>query len=331
VRGALALLPILTLALACAQPDLPPAQIEARQTVDDSDPLALVPGEAELLLSLDLGALRASPWSQPVIAAGANAPRRPRGYDEIRDVDRVLLVGLPADAAGPSLTIAQGRFDRARVRAAFAAGRKVMTAGFRGCTVWSADAEATTFLTDRTLLTGALGSVRAAIDVAYGKARDVRGQAWLTDVHRRFGKDPGPAAIELAVLVSDPMRRKLRDELAEAEGLVRLGARATLGRRLDVAVVGTTATPEQASALISEVGVALRDLQTRPSILALGLAPVLADVQLAVQGPRVAAELRLDARDRDEIARRLAAVAQLLSGRVDRQDAKKARDAKAEE
>jgi hypothetical protein len=40
---------------------------------------------------------------------------------------------------------------------------------------------------------------------------------------------------------------------------------------------------------------------------------MLAGVQLAVQGPRVAAELRLAERDRDEIASRLSSVARLLA------------------
>jgi hypothetical protein len=48
-------------------------------------------------------------------------------------------------------------------------------------------------------------------------------------------------------------------------------------------------------------------------VLALGFGPVLADVQLAVQGPRVAAELRLNERQRDDIAARLAAVARFLA------------------
>jgi hypothetical protein len=311
VRRALALLPLAT--LACATPDLPAAQMAARQTADDSDLFAVVPGDAELMLVLDVAALRASPWTRPVIAAGAEGNRRPRGYDEIRDVDRAILVRLPADSAGTSLTIAQGRFDRDRVHAAFTDGRAVATAGFRGCAIWSAGDEAAAFLTERTLLTGAMGSVRSAIDAAFGRARDIRGQGWLTDVRKRFGKTARPAALELAVQMSDPMRQKLRDELPEAGGLVRLGARLELGRRLDLAIVGTTDTLDQANALIAELGATLRDLQSRPSVLALGFAPVLADVQLAVQGPRVAAELRLDEDARDEIARRLSAVARLLA------------------
>jgi hypothetical protein len=311
MRRALALLPLA--ALGCATPDLPNAPPIGREIADDSDPLAVVPGDAELLVSLDLAALRASPWTRPVIAAGAEGPHRPRGYDEVGDVDRLILVRLPADGNGTSLSIAQGRFDRTRVRAAFVAGRAVSSDNFRGCPIWTAGDETAAFLTDRTLLTGALGSVRAAIDTAFGRAHDIRGQSWLTELRRRYGPKPPAAAIELAVRLSDPIREKLRAELPESAGLERLGARVELGKRLDIAIVGATATRDQATALIGEVGATLRDLQSRPSVLALGFAPVLADVQLAVQGPRVAAELRLDEHERDEIALRLSAVARLLA------------------
>jgi hypothetical protein len=297
----------------CAAPDLPHAETPARQAPEDGDLLAVVPGEAEVLLSLDVEALRASPWTRSVIAAGAPRDKRPRGFDEIADVDRLVLARLPADPGGISLSIAQGRFDRARVRAAFAQGRPVAEADFRGCAIWSAGNEAAAFLTDRTLLSGALASVRAAIDAAYGRARDMRGQAWLSELRRRYGRELPPAAMELAIRVSDPVRARLREEMVEAEGLERVGARLELGKGLDLAIVGATTTKPQAAALIARVGEALRDLGSRPSLVALGFGRVLSDVQLAVQGPRVAAELRFAERDREEIARRLSVAARLLA------------------
>jgi hypothetical protein len=298
--------------LSCATPDLPNVPTPVRETPEDGDLLAVVPGEAEVLVSLDIEALRGSPWTRSVIAAGLEG-RGKRGYDEIADVDRLLLVRLPADTQGISLSIAQGRFDRERVRAGFATGRTVSTSSFRGCTIWTAGDETTAFLTDRTLLSGALASVRGAIDAAYGRARDMRSQPWLGEVRRRFGKDLPPAALELAMRLSDEMRARLRDELVEAEGLERLGARLELGKRLDLAVVGSTGTGPQAEALIARLSSELRDLQARPSLVALGFGRMLAGVQLAVKGPRVAAELRLEGRDRDEIARRLSSVARLLA------------------
>ena len=300
--------------IGCAQPDLPNLpQSVGREAPEDGDLLAVVPGDAEVLISLDIEALRASPWTRSVIAAGVEGAGRARGFDEIADVDRLLLVRLPAETQGISLSIAQGRFDRERVRVAFAAGRKVSSDSFRGCTIWTAGEETAAFLTDRTLLSGALASVRAAVDAAYGRARDMRSQTWLGEVRKRFGKDLPPAAIELAMRVSDPVRARLRDEMVEAEALERLAARLELGRRLDLAVVGVTGTKQQAAALITRMGAVLRDLQTRPSLVALGFGRVLGGVELAVQGPRVAAELRLEPRDRDEIARRLSSVARLLA------------------
>jgi hypothetical protein len=297
----------------CATPDLPQTPTLGREAPEDGDLLAVVPGEAEVLLSVDMEALRRSPWTRSVIAAGARHDGRPRGFDEITDVDRLLLVRLPGDGAGISLSIAQGRFDRQRVRAAFGEGRAVTQADFRGCTVWSSGDETAAFLTDRTLLSGALASVREAIDAAYGRARDMRGQAWLGELRRRYGRNLPPAAAELAMRVSDPVRARLRDEMVEAEGLERVGARLDLSKGLDLAVVGATGTKEQAAALMARVESALRDLQGRPSLVALGFGRVLSEVQLAVQGPRVAAELRFAERDRDEIARRLSTAARLLS------------------
>lgn len=300
--------------VACATPDLPHAPAApGRESPEDGDLLAVVPAEAEVLVSMDIEALRASKWTRSVIAAGVEGARRARGFDQVADVDRLLMVRLPADTQGLSLSIAQGRFDRERVRTAFAEGRTLTSDSFRGCAIWTAGGESAAFLTDRTLLSGALASVRAAIDASHGKARDMRSQAWLGDLRRRFGRDLPPAAIELAVKVSDDMRARLGEELVEAEGLERVGARLELGKRLDLAVVGATTTKQQANALIVRAGEALRELQTRPSLVALGFGRVLNRVQLAVQGPRVAAELRLEERDRDEIARRLSTVAKLLA------------------
>jgi hypothetical protein len=299
---------------ACATPDLPAKPpVVGREAPEDGDLLAVVPGEAEVVVVLDVAALRASPWTRPVIAAAAEEPGRRRGFDAVTDVDRLILARLPTDVRGISLSVARGRFDRARVRDSFGQGRAVSTNNFRGCTVWSVGDQATAFLTDRTLLSGALPSVRAAIDAAYGRGRDLRGEAWVDELRARFGNKLPPPAVELAMRMSDPIRELLRDELPEAGGLERVGARLELGQGLDLAVVGSTADRHQAAALIASLGVSLRELRARPSLVALGLAPVLAAVQLAVQGPRVAAELRLRERDRDELARRLSAVARLLT------------------
>jgi hypothetical protein len=306
-------LPWAALALwACATPDLPKPPAELGRTApEDGELLAVVPGDAELLASLDIEALRASPWTRSLLAAGRERTARARGFDELADVDRLLLVRLPGDVHGISLSIAQGRFDRDRVRAALADGRPLASASFRGCVIWTSGKEATAFLTDRTLLSGALGSVRAAIDASYGRARDLRSQPWLAELRRRYGKDLPPAPFELAVRVTDDMRALLGEELAEAATLERLGARLELDKRLDLAVVGATTTAPQATALIARLGDELRDLKERPSVSALGFGPLLAGVELAVNGPRVAAELRLDPRHRDEIAARLATVAKL--------------------
>jgi hypothetical protein len=303
---------VLALGLGCAQPDLHgAAAAPGREAPADGDLFAVVPAEAELVLALDISELRTSPWTRSMLASGAEQASG-RGFDVVTDVDRMMVVRMPSDTE--SLTVSRGRFDRERVAAAFRARRPGASADhFRGCALWAKDGDAVAFLTGRTLLAGPLASVRSAIDVAYGRGRDVREEKWLLEVRRRYGKMPRPPVAELAVQVTDAMRARLRHELDEAEALERLGGRLDLGRRLDLAIVGTTSTGSHATLLTERLLAALRELQARPSVVAIGLSDVLADVEVASQGPRIAAALQLTESQRNDIALRLSAVAKLLA------------------
>jgi hypothetical protein len=301
--------------LGCATPDLPgPATSGARDIPEDDDLWAVVPAEAEMVMAFDIAGLRSSPWTRGLLTGAQEASDlKGKGYDPVADVDRMIVVRLPS---GPnaSLTIARGRFNRERVSAAFSAAHPGATGDrFRSRALWMKGGEAVAFLTERTLLSGPLVSVRAAIDTSYGRARDVREEPWVVDVRRRYGKMPRSPAVELAVRLSDPIRARLRGELEEAEALERLGGRVDLGDRLDLALVGTTSTKPQATALTARLISLFRELQGRPSIVALGLQDVLADVEVASQGPRLAAALRLTESQRNDIALRLSAVAKLIA------------------
>jgi hypothetical protein len=299
------------LCLACATPDLhgaaPPPPV--REAPADDDLFAVVPADAELVLMLDMVQLRTSPWTRGMVLGAQSSDR---GYDAVADVDRMMVVRMPEDT--DALVVARGRFDRGRVSSAFIAKRPGASGDrFRGCQVWAKDGDSVAFLTDRTILVGPIASARAAIDVAYGRARDVREEKWLLDVRRRFGKMPHPPVAELFVQVTDAMRARLRSELVETEALVLLGGRLDLGRRLDVALVGTTGTGSEATLLTERLLTEVRELQARPSVVALGLADVLADVEVASQGPRLAAALQLTESQRNDIALRLSAVAKLIA------------------
>jgi hypothetical protein len=307
---------LVAVATACApalNPAVPSAG-EIRAAPEDDDLLAVVPAEAELVLLVDLAQLRHSPWTRDLLAQGAaaRAPARTRGFDEAADVDRLVLARLSGGGGEEtSLSVAQGRFDRQRVFAAFRAGRAGTSADtFRGCPLVSNGPEAMAFLTARTLISGALPAVRGSIDAAFGRARDVRGERWLRDTR------PSPSAssaVELALRVTDPMRERIHDQLEPAEALERLGGRLELGARLDLTLVGVAADASRARALAVQLEQAITALRGRSSVTALGLGQVLAGVRIAVRGANVAAELHLTEAQRDDIAARLSSAARLIA------------------
>jgi hypothetical protein len=298
-----------------ALPPATPAAPEARLGPDE-DLLAAVPAEAEVVLVIDLAQLRGSPWTRDLLAEGtkARAAARDRGFDEARDVDRLVLVRMPAgDGNEDTLSLARGRFQRPRVLAAFRQARsRVESTTFRGCTLLASGTDAIALLSDRTLLSGPLASVRAAIDAAFGRARDIRGERWLRQ-SRPPSSPTGAAAVELAVRVTDPMRARIRGELDEAQALERVGGRLDLGPRLELRLVGAATTPAQARALGARLQEALTSLRERPSVTALGLADVLGGARVAVRGPEVGAELELTEAQRDDIAARLSSAARLIA------------------
>jgi hypothetical protein len=314
----------LVLGLAGCAPVPTPAAVapaEVRAAPEDDDLRAAVPAEAEVVLVVDLAQLRSSPWTRSLLAEGAAARGpRTRGFDEATDVDRLVLARLPGGSGEEaSLTLARGRFDRPRVFSAFRQGRADAAAStFRGCALIASGPEAMAFLTDRTLISGPLPAVRGAIDAAFGRARDVRGERWLRQARPA---SPSAPALELAVRVTEPMRERIRDELAEAESLERLGGRLDLGRRLDLTLLGATGSPAQARALAVRIQEAMGTLRVRPSLAALGLGEVLGAAQVGVRGSEVGAELHLTEAQRDDIAARLASAAKII-GRAREQSAK---------
>jgi hypothetical protein len=303
---------------ACASAP-PPASLAGRDEVrtapEDEDLLAAVPAEAELVLVIDLAQLRRSPWTRDLLAEGAaaRASAGARGFDERTDVDRLLLVRLPGGSGDDaSLSVAQGRFDRSRVFAAFREGRPgATTTSFRGCPLATSGPEAVAFLTGRTLLSGELAAVRGAIDAAFGRARDVRGERWLrAALPERSAARP---AVELALRVTDPMRARIHEELEEGEALEEVAGRLDLGQRLDLTLRGRATTATRAQALATRLELALGTLRARPSVAALGLAGVLSGVRLSAQGTAIAAELHLTEAERDDIAARLSEAAKLIA------------------
>lgn len=320
---------VVGLAFACASLpertslDQPLSAARVRDLPDDDDLLAVVPTDAEVVLSLDVAQLRQSRWTGALLAAQAEGGRaQDSGFDELTDVDRLVYARLfIADGAGDgqTLTVAQGRFVRERVRAAFAGRHPTMTENpFRGCVVWSDKGRGLALLTQRTLLSGPIAAVRAAIDASLGRAAAMRSQRWLAEViaalEQGRGSSSKPPALLLAIAVAPQMRERLRAELAGAEVLEQVGARIDLGQALSLVAVGMTRTRQEASNLSVQLDDTVRHLRARTSLAALGLGPVLEGARIAPQGARVIGDLRLDEAQREIVAERLALLARTMAG-----------------
>ncbi len=309
-------------AVACAPAVGPPAPLPAtRERPADDDLVAVVPADAEALLFVDLAQLRASRWTREALAVPRKSDVAP-GLGELEPADRLVVARLASTGESASLTVAQGRFERDRVVTAFRRGRaRAVVSDFRGCDVWADGNEALAFLTARTLLSGPVAAVRGAVDASFGRAPSARGQRWLADVESALTQERGaaarsaarPSAVNLAAVVTEPMRARLRQELAESQGLERLGVRVNLGETLDVEAVGVARSRKDAANLAARIDGEMRGLRGRISLAALGLGPVLDGARVTARGPVVRGTLRLNETQRETIAQRLALLAKILA------------------
>lgn len=312
---------VVALAAACAPAMAPPVPAPAtRDRPADDDLVAVVPADAEALLFVDLAQLRSSRWTREALAVPVKSDIA-AGLGELEPADRLVVARLASTGESASLTVAQGRFERDRVVAAFRRGRaRAVVSDFRGCDVWADGNEALAFLTARTLLSGPVTAVRGAVDASFGRAPSARGQRWVADLESALERERGPArtvvrpaAVNLAAVVTEPMRARLRHELAEAQGLERLGVRVDLGETVDVEAIGVARSRKDAADLAARIDGEMRGLRGRISLAALGLGPVLDGARVSSRGPVVRGTLRLNEAQRETIARRLALLAKILA------------------
>lgn len=298
-----------------------PAAPRVRTAPDDSDLAAVIPRGADTLLEIDMAVLRISPWSRPAIEAAPPDERRAkaaaRGFDEIADVDRLAFAQLAGRADEAALVVAQGRFRRDEVVAAFQRGASGAPAeSWRGCHVFVDGDRAIAFLTPRTLLSGPPAAVRAAIDTAWGVLDDVRADGELGEVRRSTGDRGRAPTARLSMIVTDEVRRRAAAALsddARLGGLRRVGARLDLGADLEIGLCAMLDTPAAAGDLAAVVSTALRQARSRPLMVVLGLGPILEGARVAAQGARVFGSLRIAEARRDDLAARLAAVRRQLA------------------
>ena len=289
-----------------------------RTAPDDSDLWNLAPENADVLAEVDLAALRSSAWSRTLTESGLSGQRdenlRLYGFDLFADGDRLLAIG--SETTGDTtrtLTIVRGRFDPARVAAAFAASTpNIVPSRWRDSPLWEGQGRAVALVTPQTLAAGDPSAVRSAIDAAWGIVPDAR-TGPLGQVRRELDADrPGHAAF-VALSVTDGTRARAAGVMELPAGLINAAVRLDLGNDLNLDLLAGLDNAVDAHAAAAGGNAALQAYSQQQIVRLLGFRPILQAAVLGAEGARVHGHLRIPAESREALSEKLLAVLQMVA------------------
>lgn len=290
--------------------------------------LALVPGDASLVLRADLSQLRASPpWARLTALAGTDPTRqqgltelaRRTGLDPVKQIKSVVWAASIGGGAGDfALLIRGGPFDEPRL-AAYAGdqlqrqGGRLVTADVGRHHVYT-DGNGRIFvavLDGKTVVVGSKAWTAAAIGLAEGTTRAsiVTAPAWtalLAKLRTGPAADRG-GAIWAAAVVTEPMRAQL-----EADPRLRLASsvedgRASADLRQGLSLNATLGLQSEgdAAAVAVEAAALLEEARSSQALMVLGLVPYLDGVSAQARGKDVAIRVALSPARLDDLVIRL--------------------------
>jgi hypothetical protein len=337
-------------ALSCAESSPAPGErgpaalIPIHAIADERDLVSLLPDSVDSILTVDLARLRGSAFARPLLTAATNedrAARGARGFDEIADVDAWAFARM-ATPGGDRATVelARGRFDRARVTAAFSARWPQSRATQFGRLPGVTEANlAVMFFSPRAVAFGPSWALRVIAGVLEGRTASARALPWLAEVSKALARGrapfrdvdadrgrvrnsgeegiPGSAALAPAVELALRATASTRSELATAFGvdvpIDHVGARIDVGQAARGLLIATATSPEAAQLLAEQMREGMESLRARPSVRAMGLGRMLARGDVAAKGAKVALALAITGAEREVVANKLATFASLLA------------------
>ena len=308
---------LLAIALGCAEtaqeaviaPSTP-------KPVDDLDLRSMIPAEANLVLAVEMGALRESPWTKDaLIEAMGEKKGAEQGF--AKEVHRLVFAMVPFYGEGASLLVAQGRFSQATLLGMFQTQDvQEIRSRYRGMEILERGDQALVIQANHLVLAGPTVVVRAAIDCGQGQARSLDGIGWVESLQKGLSLESegkaGKDVASLFVRLADATRKQLVEEIGEGDTLEEVGIRLDLGESLVLRALGRTRTPQESKDLAARLAQYLRDSQARPIVTAFGLGPILANIRFLVKAEFMLATLQVSSTDREFIARRMAVVSKTL-------------------
>ena len=290
----------------------------------------LVPSPSEALLVVDVARLRASPWSRPVFAWARERQRTAtgrqglRGFDEIDDVDRWVFARLasrPGAPASDTLELAEGRFQSALVESAFRSRRPEARREARAGAELLTDGERAVALVgvgQRRAVLGPAASVTAALAVVRGEQPAATEESWLaaalTALEDEAGARRSDVAVELALLLTEPLRAELAGWFGRAPRVQQLAARLALSSDVRAVLVAAASDRQEARFLADRLRETLRALARRRSVRALGLGPTFERAEVTARGARLVVAVAVTEAERELVTSRLSELAAILGG-----------------
>jgi hypothetical protein len=264
----------------------------------DADPIALFPGSAISLSSVDAKAFFQSGTVGAQIGQLSEAylpVADDAGFKPSRDVDRVVSAAYITQGVD-SLTVLSGRFDEAKIKRSADAqtptksGTPLVRSQYAGRDLYTMSNVGFVVLSPRTVLLGSEGGIRRALDrVRDGKVnRDI--PKWMIDTVETQGAAAAMAADLSNPVTLDTIRRMAGTNIPATNGIrsVRLLADFK-APGMNVAGSMTYGEPAQAQAAEAEVKSAMRFL---PLLAVLGIN--LRNVELRAEQADVQVKFAMD-------------------------------------
>jgi hypothetical protein len=282
-----------------------PNELTAEQI--DADPLALLPGSAMVVATVDARAFYTSDTvgaqlaavSEQLMPIGDEA-----GFKASRDVDRVVL-GTYASEGLDLAAVVSGRFDEAKIKQAAEshtqtrAGGLISASQYAGRNVYTVSDVGFTILTPKTALAGTQTGIRRALDRIRDGSPKREVSAWVQETI-----DTPNAAATVSADFSQPITSAAIGSfsLSWAKGLNRIRAVADF-KPPGNHVAGTITYVDAASASAGAAG--LEQAASMANLVALtGLTPRLGDLAIKTVDTNVQCSFSLD----DQSLRNLAAL-----------------------
>jgi len=314
---------------ACATPGPAPSGTAtgtgARSVPDDEDLLDVIPAGPETLIDLDVAQLRSSPWSKGLLDAVTSEERTAKtaaqGFDDIADVDRAVFAVSEGGNGPTTLMIARGRFDQTRIAEARipswspSSSSPWTSSSWRGSPLWSQGDAAVALLTPRTYLSGTPAAVREAIDCAWGLTPGLRQSGPIATMERSLGvageHRRRPALLAIAS-ITEPMKKRVGEEIELPAGLEHVGLRLDIEHALDLSLLALLDSERDATAAAHLVDATVSEIRSRKALNALGLATIFDGATVAAEGPRMRGHLHLPEAKREDLSQRIALVLEAI-------------------